>query len=84
MNFDFVGGRTFLLTVGCGISTSLMRWFDKIDNGSWTAVILASVCAYIAKSGWDEHTKVRADLQRDIAATQATADPPANVVQVEK
>lgn len=82
MNFDYLGGRTFMLTVGCGVSTSFMRWYDKIDNGSWTAVILASVCAYIAKSGWDEHTKVRADLQRDIAATQATADPPAIVEQV--
>ena len=84
MNFDLVGGRTFLLTGGCGLATSLMKWFDKIDNGSWTAVILASVCAYIAKSAVDEHTKVRADLQRDIAATQATADPPATVSQVEK
>lgn len=84
MNFDFFGGRTFMLTVGCGVATSLMRWHDKIDNGSWTAVVLASVCAYIAKSGLDEHTKVRADLQRDIAATQATADPPAIVNQVPK
>ena len=82
MNFETVGGRTFILTVGCGVITSSMRWFDKLDNGSWTAVIIASVCAYIAKSGWDEHTKVRADLQRDIAATQATAPPPATVDQV--
>ena len=82
MNYDIVGGRTCILTVGCGVITSTMRWFDKLDNGSWTAVIIASVCAYIAKSGWDEHTKVRADLQRDIATTQATASPPATVDQV--
>ncbi len=82
MTFDVVGGRTFILTVGCGVVTSTMRWFEKLDNGSWTAVIIASVCAYIAKSGWDEHTKVRADLQRDIATTQATASPPATVDQV--
>ena len=84
MNFDAVGGRTFILTVGCGVVTSSMRWFDKLDNGSWTAVIVASVCAYIAKSGWDEHTKVRADLQRDIAATQATTEAPVTVDQVAK
>ena len=84
MNFASVGGRTFILTVGCGAVTSAMRWFEKLDNGSWTAVIVASVCAYIAKSGWDEHTRVRADLQRDIAATQATTDAPVIVDQVEK
>ena len=82
MNFDVVGGRTFLLTVGCGLTTSLMRWFDHLDNGSWTAVVVASVCAYIAKSTVDEHTKVRADVQKTIAATQAAAPPPATVDQV--
>jgi len=30
------------------------------------------------------HGKVRADLQRDIAATQATTDAPVTVDQVEK
>ncbi len=67
MNFETFGGRTFLLTVGCGAVTSVMRWFDKLDNGSWTAVIIASVCAYIAKSGWDEHGKVKAETQKAIA-----------------
>ncbi len=81
MNFERFGGRTFLLTVGCGVSTSVMRWFDKLDNGSWTAVITASVCAYIAKSGWDEHSKTRADVQMAIATKQADS-PPSVVEQV--
>jgi hypothetical protein len=82
MNFDLVGGRTFLLTMGCGVSTYVMRWFDKLDNGSVTAIILASVCAYIAKSGWDEHSKVRADVQKTIASKQVEAAPPTTVDQV--
>jgi hypothetical protein len=82
MNFARYGGRTFLLTVGCGVVTSVMRWFDKLDNGSFVAVIMASVCAYIAKSGWDEHSKVRADVQKTIAAKQADAPPPTTVDQV--
>lgn len=85
MNFDPVGGRTFALTVGCGIATSVMQWFGKLESASaWSTVIVASVCAYIAKSGWDEHTKVRADLQRDIAVTQATTELPVTVAQAPK
>jgi hypothetical protein len=82
MNFDTFGGRTFVLTMGCGVSTYFMRWFDKLDNGSVTAIILASVCAYIAKSGWDEHSKVRADVQKTIATKQVEASPPTIVNQV--
>ena len=82
MIFNTFGGRTFILTVGCGAVTSAMRWFDHLDNGSWTAVVVASVCAYIAKSTVDEHTKVRADVQKTIAATQAAVSPPATVDQV--
>ena len=84
MNFTLVGGRAFLLTVSFGLITCLMRWFDKLDNTSWTVMMGASVCAYIAKSAMDEHTKIRSELQRDIAATQATSDPPAVVDQVAK
>ena len=57
MNFTRIGGRTFLMAMGCGISTYFMRWFDKLDNGSTTAIVIASVCAYIAKAGWDQNGK---------------------------
>lgn len=81
MNFERFGGRTFLLTVGCGITTSVMRWFEHLDNPTFGTIITGSVCAYIAKSGWDEHSKTRADVQKSIATKQAES-PPSIVEQV--
>lgn len=42
-----VGGRTFVLTLGCGLVTSLLTWFDKIDGTVYATVIIATVGAYI-------------------------------------
>lgn len=84
MNFDRYGGRTYLLTVGCGLVTSVMRWFDKLDNPSFVLVITSSVCAFIAKSSFDEHSKTRADVQKSIAQAQANSEPPNTVEQVAK
>lgn len=84
MNFERVGGRTYLLTVGCGAITSLMRVFDKLDNPTYGMIIASSVCAYIAATAVKSHTEIRADVQKTIAAQQAVAPPPATVDQVEK
>lgn len=42
-----LGGRKFLLTVGCGAVTSALTWFGKIDASTYSLVILATVGAYI-------------------------------------
>ncbi len=47
MNLKTLGGRRFLLTVGCGAVTSLLCWFGKIDGGVYATVIIATVGAYI-------------------------------------
>ncbi|WP_332823129.1 hypothetical protein [Stutzerimonas kunmingensis] len=43
-----IGGRRFLLTVGCGVVTSLLLWFGKIGEATYATVILGTVGAYIA------------------------------------
>lgn len=43
-----MGGRKFLLCVGCGAVTSLLLWFGKLESGSYTAIILGTVGAFIA------------------------------------
>lgn len=48
MNIQTLGGRRFLLTVGCGIVSSILLWYGKLDTGSYTAIILGTVGAYIA------------------------------------
>ena len=42
-----LGGRRFLLTVGCGVVTSALCWFGKISGEVYAAVIIATVAAYI-------------------------------------
>ncbi len=84
MNFQIFGGRTFALTAGCGMVVSLMRWFDHLDNGSFTAIIIATVGAYIAATTVQRHTEIRADVQKTIAHAQVEADPPTVVEQVKE
>ena len=81
LNFGLVGGRTFALAAGCGIVTSLMRWFDHLDNGSFTAIVMGTVGAYIASTTFQKHTEIRADVQKTITAAQAES-PPTIVQQV--
>ena len=38
----------FVLCVGCSAVCSLLLWFGKLSDGSYTAIIMATVGAYIA------------------------------------
>ncbi len=83
IDFDAIGGRTFVLVLGCSAVNSLMKWFDHLDNGSYTAIIIATVGAYVAANAIDKHGQQRADVQKTIAAAQVVS-PPSIVEQVEK
>jgi hypothetical protein len=48
MDLNTFGGRKFLITLGCGVATTALTWFGKIDGGVYSAVIIATVAAYIA------------------------------------
>lgn len=47
MIINKLGGRTFLLTLGCGAATTALCWAGKIDGGIYAAVVLGTVGAYI-------------------------------------
>lgn len=47
MNLTSIGGRRFLLTLGCGIATTGLCWFAKISDEVYATVIIATVAAYI-------------------------------------
>jgi hypothetical protein len=49
-----LGGRRFLLTLGCGIATTILVWFGKIDGMTYSAVILGTVAAYITGNTWQK------------------------------
>jgi hypothetical protein len=67
----FVGGRRFVLAVLTLLAITLLRWFDHLDNGSLTAVLIASVCTYIAGDTYNRHGETKAD----VAKTLGTQEP---------
>ena len=48
MSLRNLGGRKFVLTVGCGVMTSFLLWFGKLAGGEYVTVILGTVAAFIA------------------------------------
>lgn len=51
MNLEAFGGRRFLMTMGCGVATTALTWFEKISGEIYAAVIIATVAAYITGNG---------------------------------
>jgi len=45
--FTKFGGRKFLLCLGCGIVTTVLLWFGKLDGAAYTTIILGTVGAFI-------------------------------------
>lgn len=42
-----LGGRRFLLTLGCGAVTAFLCWHGKISGEVYAAVTIATIGAYI-------------------------------------
>ncbi len=65
MNLTALGGRRFLMTMGCGIACTVLVWFAKIDGNIFRDIIIATVAVYI---GGNTYQKVK-------ATTKEQADP---------
>jgi hypothetical protein len=50
MALDAIGGRKFILTCGCHLISSFLLLVGKLDSGSYTTIILATVGAYLASN----------------------------------
>lgn len=61
MNLYNYGGRRFLMTMGCGIATTVLCWFAKISGEVYATVIIATVAAYITGNVYQK--KVEASPQ---------------------
>lgn len=42
-----LGGRRFVLTLGCGVATFILCWNGKISGEVYATVTIATVAAYI-------------------------------------
>jgi hypothetical protein len=42
-----VGGRRFVMTMGCGVACTALVWFTKIDGTIFRDIIIATVAVYI-------------------------------------
>lgn len=43
-----LGGRKFLMSMGCGVTCSFLLWFGKISGDVFQWVVLGTVGAYVA------------------------------------
>lgn len=48
INFESVGGRRFIMTMGCGIACTVLVWFGKITGEVFQYIVLGTIGAYIA------------------------------------
>lgn len=54
MNLSTIGGRRFLLTLGCGIACTLLVWYAKISDSIFRDIIIATVAVYISGNTWQK------------------------------
>jgi len=43
-----IGGRRFILTLGCGVACTVLVWHAKITDIVFRDIIIATVAVYIA------------------------------------
>ena len=55
-----LGGRRFLLTVGCGIATTALCYFKVIDGAIYRDVIIATVGVFIAGRTYQKSQEIKA------------------------
>lgn len=75
MNIDGLGGRRFILAVMTLLVCSILLACKFLTDGSFTAIILATVAAYIGAGTFEHHTEIRADVQKTVSANQVAAAP---------
>ena len=54
-----LGGRRFVLTIGCGVVCTILVWQAKIDGAVYRDIILGTVAVYIAGNTWQKNIQAR-------------------------
>lgn len=75
MNTDAVGGRRFILAMMSLLIASILVACKALDSGSYTAIILGTVAAYIGGNTFEAHSQIRAEVDKALGASQGAAPP---------
>ncbi len=51
---EALGGRRFLLVLGCGCVNAILVWFGKITSGDFVLVTSATVSVFIAGNAYQK------------------------------
>lgn len=54
MNLDTLGGRRFMLTVGCGVVNAALLYWGKLSDGGYVTITLATVAAYVGANTYQK------------------------------
>jgi hypothetical protein len=58
-----LGGRRFVLTLGCGIACTFLVWHAKVSDQIFRDIIISTVAAYIAGNVTEKIKAPKADDQ---------------------
>lgn len=54
-----LGGRRFVMTIGCGIACTVLVACGKIDGPVFRDIVIATVAAYITGNTWQKNIEAR-------------------------
>jgi hypothetical protein len=64
MNLTALGGRRFLISIGCGAVTALLCWFGKVSDDVYAMVVLGTVGGYITGNVWQRKIDAKAEKEK--------------------
>lgn len=69
--YDPLGGRRFVMCMGCGVVSTALLWWAKIDGSVFRDIILGTIGAYVAGNAFQKNSEAK------YAGQSSSSDPSA-------